>query len=243
VSSSSGDTTQWRAIGPYVPNLAGKATLLEESRALLAAYVRLGDARAACQALVDGELPQRSRATRAMIVRTLRERFLRWQPPTWVLDELVALACQTSSPAFPPVVLLHMARQDALLYDFVQQVIVPHWFAGTAPVIRSDVQAFLDTAQDEQSQIQGWSHATREKVSRNVLTVLRDCTLLKGEVKKQIVLPMIPEAAAHHLIRLLLAEGVAPEKVAQHLDWRLWLWETNQVQKTLDRYLKQEQRL
>jgi hypothetical protein len=226
-----------------VATLAGKATLLEESRVLLETYVQSGDAQAACKALVDGGLPQRSRETRASIVGVLRERFFRWQPPAWVLNDLAAFARITNSPVFPLTVLLHIARQDALLYDFVQQVIVPRWYAGTPHMIRSDVQEFLDAAEEEQPQVQNWSYTTRERLSRGVLTVLRDCTLLKGEVKKQIVLPLVPEAAAHHLLRLLLAEGVAPEEVARHPDWRLWLWEPDQAQKTLDRYLKQEQKL
>jgi hypothetical protein len=173
-------------------------------------------------------------------VRVLRERFFRWRPPAWVLTDLAAFAQVTSSPVFPLAVLLHIARQDALLYDFIQQVIVSRWYAGTTPVIRADVQSFLDSAQEEQPQIQNWSFATREKVSRNVLTVLRDCTLLKGEVKKQIVLPLVPEPVAHHLIRLLQAEGVTREQIAQHPDWRIWLWDTTQAQKALESYLKEQ---
>ncbi|HEU5377899.1 MAG TPA: BrxA family protein [Ktedonobacteraceae bacterium] len=237
MTNTSIEGTQWRITGAYVPTLAGKSSLLEESRLLLEAYTQSGDAQVACKALIDGVLPQRSRETRVAIVRVLRERFFRWHPPVWVLADLAAFAQMTSSPVFPLAALLHIARQDALLYNFVQQVIAPRWNAGTTSVIRADVQSFLDQAQEEQPQLQNWSFATREKVSRNVLTVLRDCTLLKGEVKKQIVLPVVPEPVVQHLIRLLQAEGVAREQIAQHPDWRIWLWDTTQAQKALDKYL------
>jgi len=223
-----------------VPTLAGKSSLLEESRLLLEAYAQSGDAQVACKALIDGVLPQRSRETRASIVRVLRERLLRWHPPTWVLTDLLAFARTTSSDAFHLAMLLHIARQDLLLYNFVQQVIVPRWYAGTTKMIRSDVQGFLDAAQEVHPEVNGWSHATRERLSRGVLTVLRDCKLLKGGVKKQIVLPLVPEPAVHHLIRLLKAEGVACEQIAQHPDWRLWLWDTAQAQKALESYLKEQ---
>src|SRR5258708_32956618 len=184
VSSSSVEGTQWRASGAYVPTLAGKSSLLEESRLLLETYAQSGDAQAACKALVDGVLSQRSRETRVSIVRVLRERLFRWHPPSWVLTDLVTFSQTTNLDALCLVLLLHTARQDQLLYDFVQQVIVPRWYAGTTNMIRSDVQGFLDAVQEAHPEVNGWSHTTRERLSRGVLTVLRDCKLLKGEVKK-----------------------------------------------------------
>jgi hypothetical protein len=233
------EDTQWRASSSYLPTLAGKSSLLEESRLLLEVYAQSGDAQATCRALIDGILPQRSRETRATIVKVLRWRLFSWHPPAWVLSDLITFSQTTSSDVFPLAMLLHIARQDLLLYDFVQQVIVPRWYEGTTKMIRSDVQGFLDAAQEEHPEVNGWSHTTRERLSRNVLTVLRDCKLLKGEVKKQIVLPVVPEAVVHHLLRLLLAEGVAPQQIPQHPDWRLWLWDTVQAQKALDSYMKE----
>ncbi len=70
--------------------------------------------------------------------------------------------------------------------------------------------------------------------------MLRDCKLLKGEVNKYIILPTVPTLIAHHLIHLLQAEGIAPEHLAQHPDWQLWLWDITQAQKAIDSYVKQE---
>lgn len=236
---SSTEAIQWRMHGAYVPTLAGKASLLEESHALLEAYAQTGDAQAACKALIDGALPQRSRETRVSIVRVVRERLLRWHPPAWVLTDLLTFARTTHSDAFPLTMLLHIARQDVLVYDFVQRVIAPRWSAGLIHMIRSDVQGFLDEAQEAHPEVNGWSYATREKISGNLLTILRDCKLLKGEVKKQIVLPLVPVPVVRHLLRLLQAEGVPLEQIAQHPDWRLWLWDTAQVHKASESYLKE----
>lgn len=190
---------------------------------------------------MNGALPQRSRETRAAIVHVLRLRLLRWQPPSWVLSDLLTFSRAASPDAFCLALLLHIARQDTLLYAFVQRVIVPRWQANEPRMMRSDVQIFLDEAQEEHPEIAGWSYSTREKVSRNALTVLRDCKLLTGEVKKQIVLPVVPETVAWHLIRLLQAEGIAEAEIARHPDWRLWLWDEARAQKALDRYLAQEE--
>ena len=241
--NSSVEKTQWRACGAYLPTLAGKSSLLEESRVLLEAYAQSGDATSACQELVNGALPQRSRATRASIVRVLRERLFRWQPPSWVLADLMTFARAASPDAFCLALLLHIARQDALLYAFVQRVIVPRWQANEPRMMRSDVQIFLDEAQEAHPEVAGWSYSTREKVSQNALTVLRDCKLLTGEVKKQIVPPVVPATVVQHLIRLLQAEGIAEAEIVRHPDWRLWLWDEARAQRALDRYLAQEEQL
>src|SRR5258707_15865038 len=79
--SESGETTSWRASGPYLPTLASKTSLIEETRQFLLTYARLGDVEATRQALVNGGLPQRSRATRATIIKIVQVRLTRWGRP------------------------------------------------------------------------------------------------------------------------------------------------------------------
>ncbi len=59
---------RWRANGQYLPNNSSKTGLVEEARQLLLSYARDGNVLAARQALLNGGLPQRSRATRANII-------------------------------------------------------------------------------------------------------------------------------------------------------------------------------
>lgn len=226
--------TFWRATGPYVPTLASKSSLLDETKIFLDIYAQVGDLHKTSQALVNGALPQRSRRTRSTIVGILRMRLVRWNPPVWVLDDLVAFARDPNPNLLCLALLAHIARQDCLLYDFVQQVIVPRWCSGIYKVIRSDVQGFLDKAQEEHTEITHWSYTTRERLSNSVLTVLRDCKLLKGEANKYIVAPLVSPQAVRHLVHLLVAEGVAQEAIPHHADWKLWLWDSTQTQKAID---------
>jgi hypothetical protein len=238
--STSSETTHWRASGPYLPRLASKTSLIEETRLFLLAYARLGDIEASRQVLISGELPQRSRATRVTIVEIVQIRLTRWHPPAWVLEDLMTFAQDGHQAELQAALLLHTARQDVLFYDIIQQVVVPHWFAGERELIRADIQRFLDAAQSTHPAVAGWSHSTREKLSGNALTTLRDFGLLHGKASKQIVEPIVPPAVMLHLIRLLQAEGIPPEQVAQHPDWQLWLWDAARAQKALDAYHLQE---
>jgi hypothetical protein len=230
----------WRTTAHYLPTLASKSSLLEETRLFLAQYAQTGSTKLASQTLIDTGLPQRSRQTRQTIVRIIRMRFVQWNPPSWVLDELAVFAQDKNHDIFRLAVLVHIARQDRLLYDFVQQVIVPHWHANVYKVLRSDVQGFLDTVQEEHLEVVRWSYTTRERLSQSVLTVLRNCRLLKGEAHKSIVAPLVPQQVVHHLIHLLVAEGITGENLAHHPDWQLLLWDSVQAQTAIDMVTMQE---
>ena len=152
---TSKETTCWRATGSYLPTLASKTSLIEETRQFLLTYARLRDIEATRQALVNGGLPQRSRATRATIVKIVQLRLTRWHPPVWVLDDLNTFAQDEHQAEFHAALLLHAFRQDHLLYDFVQQIVVQRWFASERQLIRADVQRFLDSVQSAHLEVGG----------------------------------------------------------------------------------------
>jgi hypothetical protein len=233
--------TQWRANDFYRPTLASKAGLFEESRLFLRTYADVGDVAITYRALVNQKLPQHSRATRVSIVSNLGRRLTRWNPPAWVLAELCSFAQQESDHPLRLALLLHTARQDRLLYDFVQTVLVPAWRAGTRQIVRSAVQGFLDHALPAHPEISAWSASTREKIAGNVLTVLREGRILKGEASKSLVQPAVPAQVAYHLITLLQAEGIPPAQLPHHPDWQLWLWTPAQAQLAFRAFLEHEQ--
>jgi hypothetical protein len=195
----------WRASGSYLPSLASKAGLLDETRQFLHTYARLNNLEATRQALIDRELPQRARSTRETIVKVIHQRLTRWSPSAWVLDELAVMADDTTQPSLALALLIHVVRQDVLLYDFVQQVVVPRWSQGEHILVRADVQRFLDLAMPAHPEIDSWSYSTREKLAGNVLSVLRDYGLLQGREQKCIREPFVPVQVSTHLMRLLLA--------------------------------------
>jgi len=238
--STSEKATRWRASGSYLLRLASKTSLLEETRQFLQTYARLRSIEATRQELVNGGLPQRSRATRQTILEIVQIRLVRWNPPAWVLDDLVAFAQDGHQAELQAALLLHSARQDNLLYDIIQQVVVPRWLEGQRELIRADIQGFLDEAQSAHPEVTRWSHTTRERLSRHALAAIRDFGLLQGKASKQIVEPIVPSTVVQHLIHLLQEEGIPAEQVAQHPDWQLWLWDAARAQKAIDGVLLQE---
>lgn len=218
--------TSWRAVGPYNANNASKAGLFAETEFALLTYGRLGDLAATLREMRDGGLPQRSRATRVAIVRTIQERLTAWGPPTWVCRDLVACAREGRTADLRLLLLLHTVRQDPFLYDVLQGVVWPRWREGRTAIGRVDVQRFLDAAGSAHPEIERWSLATREKLAGNALTIPRDYGLLQGTrggAAKHIVEPVISPRVAAHLGRLLAAEGFPIDEAPNHPDWRIWL--------------------
>lgn len=222
-------STLWRATGPFTAALASKAGLVHETRQYLEILGNVHDLAAARRALIDERLPQRSRETRSTIAEFVQRRLVRWNPPAWVLDDLVSFAAGEADASLESALLLHVARQDVMLYAFVQAVIVPRWAAGDTTLQRADAQRFLDEAEPEHPEIDDWSHATRRRVAGGMLSVLRDYGLLRGTTVRQIVEPVVPEAVAEHLVRLLAAEGIPSRELAAHPDWQLWLWDSGRA--------------
>ncbi len=234
---------RWRAVGLYTANNASKNGLLEETRLALLACDRLGERTAARRALLDGGLPQRSRATRETIVRVIGDRLAAWRPPAWVCTDLVASARCVDPRDLSLLLLLYAARQDALLYDLAQQVIWPRWRDGIATISRADAQRFLDGALPDHPEIDRWSVATREKLAGNLLTILRDYGLLQGQQRqatKRIVEPVVSPWATSHLVRLLREEGIPDSEVTRHPDWRLWLLDADRVRTLVTRATEEE---
>jgi Putative inner membrane protein (DUF1819) len=153
VASLSEQTTRWRTVGPYVSTLASKAALLEETRLFLVTYDHYHDLDLTSKALLDTVLTQRSRITRSIIVNVIKSRLVNWNPPDWVLQDLISFAHEPHLDALRAALLLHVPRQDHVLYDFVQHVIVLQQEKSESRVFVSDVQTFLDASLENHPEI------------------------------------------------------------------------------------------
>ena len=221
--------TRWRAGGRYIAANMLKPGMVPEMQLALAAYARIRDLAETRRYLLDEGLPQRSRATRGTIAGVINERLASWHPPAWVCRDLMDISAADDLANLKLLLLLHTARQDILLYEIVQQVVVPLWREGVPAISHVDMQRFLDQAAATHPEIAGWSRATRVKLAGNLLTVLRDYGLLVGTATKRIVQPVVTPFAAAHLARLLEAEGVEPAQLPAHPDWVLWLLDPNRI--------------
>ncbi len=64
-----------------------------------------------------------------------------------LLVDLIAFAASEVAAGLESALLVHIARQDVMLYELVQAVIVPRWAAGETTLLRGDAQRSLDEAE------------------------------------------------------------------------------------------------
>ena len=84
------------------------------------------------------------------------------------------------------VLFLHAAKADPLLHDVVTEILVPLQSQGTQDVGVSDIQKVLTKWVAQGRATTEWSEPTMMRVSRGLLSTLRDFGVLQGAVHKRI---------------------------------------------------------
>ena len=222
-----------RDIGPYRTRNSSKGSLLSEAHLVfraLASGRSYADVRSAC--LEGSLLRQRARQTRHLIWKALHWRFFAWGPPEWVVAELaLAARSEVTAPQFVGMVFVHYARRDRLTFEFVTEKLWAEWNDGRREVRRDDVIDFL--AETAGAAPARWRESTRRKVVSNLLTALRDFGLLTGVRRKTLQRGVVTPAVVLHLCRLLDAEGLRGRSLLEAPDWRLFLWDVEDISRAL----------
>ncbi len=217
----------------YSARNSSKGALIAEATAVfraLASGTALEDVQ---HASLTGRLfRQKARETRRRIWQTLNWRFFIWEPPAWVMADLANASLDAASEKhFVGLVYLHTVRRDRLTYDFVTRTLWRLWRSHVRAVRRDDVMDFI--AQNISLESAKWRESTRLKVAGNVLSSLRDFGLLSGVQKKTIQRPYIDLDVVLHLCRLLDAEGLRGRTLLEAEDWRLFLWDLDDISRAL----------
>ncbi len=220
-----------RDIGPLSTRNSSKGALLRETQAVFRALndsMSLKKVREEC--LRGNTLLQQASETRHRIWEAIHWRFFAWDPPAWVLTDLMEAARdEFMAPRFLGLVYIHFARRDRLTFDFVTTKIWDMWKNKIIVVRRDDLLDFLTNREEQHPEIKTWRESTRKKLAGNTLSALRDFGVLKGVQRKVIQQPAFAPEVALHLCRLLYAEGLRGRAALEAQDWRLFLWSAHHV--------------
>ncbi|MBW7885559.1 MAG: DUF1819 family protein [Caldilineaceae bacterium] len=115
----------------------------------------------------------------------IARRLTTWHPPAWVLDDLILFAGQPGRLALQAALLMHVCRQDQLLYALVRQVVGPKWDEGSPEIDSTDVQRFLDQQASAHPEIESWTRQTRERIGSTTLAILRDYVCCKARCARK----------------------------------------------------------
>lgn len=148
----------------------------------------------------------------------------------WVANSVIkAASFGAGSTEFLSLAYLYYSIRDRITFDFIISLIWEKWQTGSTNVSAGDFLHFLESVEENASELKGWRKSTREKMASITLTALRDFGLLRGTAIKQIQRPTISSEAAYHLLAILWSEGKRGRAIFEATDWRLFLWRESDI--------------
>ena len=167
---------------------------------------------------------------RDVVVRTFLPRYVHGDPPNawWYLRPFEDV--DTPFQLIRPLYYLYAARAEALIADFVQDLLYTRYSIGSFDVHLEDALHFISQAEVDGHIPQPWSESVRLKVARGLLAALRDFGILEGRRKKRIATPFLPAVPFAH-IAFLLGQETRGAAVLTHPQWQLFLLDRDGVER------------
>ena len=223
-----------RDTSPLSSRNTSKGALLQETYATFKAMADGQPLSEVHRRILEGEVFKKtSYQTRRKIRNALDHRYL-FGFHRWVASSLAQASLEgIESSRFRSLAYLYFCLRDRLTFEFVTEFVWRRWQDGLTSLDREDVLTFIEGRIEAEPSIAKWRESTRKKLAGNMLSALRDFGLFKGTSKKQIQRPVISGEAVFHLLTILMAEGLTGRSLLQATDWRLFLFNENQVTQAL----------
>jgi len=121
-------------------------------------------------------------------------------------------------------------KSDKFIFDYVVQEIYNRYFSGRLSISANDVYNFIQNIPQEYFN-NPWSEYTKRRLSRGVMSTLRDFGILEGKAQKKIANYYLPLEAFVYIAFHLKQKIQSGEKLLNHLDWKLFLLNTKLVER------------
>ncbi|MDO9112054.1 MAG: DUF1819 family protein [Desulfatirhabdiaceae bacterium] len=190
--------------------------------------------------LADGViLGKYAYSTRMALWKIFRTRYYNISCP-WVRSELI-LASQygPESPEFISLLYLYFILRDKLAFEFVVDVIWTKWLGHDLAIGSEDCSRFFMKLSQESESLPQITAESKGKLIRNTVSTLQDFGLATGTKHRTISRPPVVPRTAFHLVRLLNNEGLSGKEIIEAKDWRIFLWDQQDVARMLTK-LSQE---
>lgn len=220
----------------YTTQLQAGLGLVEETRLLLSLYETGMEPQALLAKSLDSGLFPRvtARRLRNVVIECFKPRYMR-EPG--VAEALKALADPFSRAEFLQLLLIHTARANLILFDFVTKLYWPRYASGREGLTPEDAKSFVLAGVREGRTQKPWADGTVRRVSNYVLSCCADYELLSrsaGGVHRIQAL-RVQDRVAAYLAYDLKFQGLADNQIVTHEDWLLMGLQPNDVRDVLKR--------
>lgn len=205
----------------YSSKIIKAGALLPDTKALLAAWdTDLSVSENIHRIRHQNLLGKTSRSRAEDILAIFRQRYLTEES---VVRALVAIIKrQFNGSTLDRILYFHAARADSLLQDVVINILEPQRARGNMEIDVWDVEQVLRKWIEEGKTTGAWGDYTIHRVTRGLLTTLRDFGVLQGMVHKRIAPVYLPVQAFSYIAFYLKQHQPSGAKLLDLTDWRLF---------------------
>jgi hypothetical protein len=180
-------------------------------------------------------------STRMALWKIFRTRYLNISDP-WVHAELIrASRYGPDAPEFISLLYLYFILRDKLAFEFVVNALWGKWLARDLSIGSGDVSAFYLQLDENNNIFAKITAESKGKLIRNTVSTLQDFGLVAGKKHRVMTRPPVVSRTAFHLVRLLAHEGLSGKQIVESPDWRIFLWDQQDVSKMLVRLAREKQ--
>ena len=176
----------------------------------------------------DNIFGKASRSRVEDILAIFRRRYLSEASVTIALVTLVRAKFPTA--ALDRLLYFHSARADRLLHDAVTQILIPMQARGLVDINVRDFQRSLAKWVEEGKTAGHWSEPTISRISRGLLSALRDFGVLQGKVNKKIAPVYFPIESFAYVAFCLKQLQPSGAKLIELPDWKLFFLSREEVE-------------
>lgn len=179
----------------------------------------------------DNLFGKASRSRIEDILGIFRQRYL---TESEVIRALVILVQRgIPAPCLDKILFFHSAKADALLRDFVIEVLVPQNARGIVSIDVNEVRSALAEWVINGKTSAHWSEPTIRRVAQGLLSTLRDFGVLEGAAKKRIAPALLPVQAFAYVMFYLKQHQPSGAKLIDLPEWQLFLLSREGVERFL----------
>lgn len=179
-------------------------------------------------------------STRMALWKIFRTRYLNIADP-WVQSDLItASESGPESPEFLSLLYLYFILRDKFAFEFVVEVIWTKWLGRDMAIGSEDCSRFFATLSQNSDSLPKITAKSKEKLISNTVSTLQDFGLVAGKKHRTITRPPVVPRTAFHLVRLLNIEGLSGKEIVAAKDWRIFLWDQQDVSRMLARLAQEK---
>lgn len=214
----------------YTAQLQAGLGLISETQRLFELYEPgMSSPQLFAKALQSGQFPLVSARRLQNIVREcFAPRFLR---VPGVAENLKYLLPHLESEERLQVLMVHTARANAILADFIREVYWPRYCSGRDALSQDDALQFVENAVREGKTQKQWSPGTIKRVSGYLIGACADFGLIEARrsATRRLRSLHLASRPACYLAYDLKLQGLGDNQVLNHADWQLFGFDRSDV--------------